>query len=1000
MLRTPCDGEVSGHWSTTWSCPPPRVPGPPLRIESDHRRNPGRVQQAPTIVRILHNRPDWRCYSSHPVVTAKTQYSLSNALGYFREHLAIGDYYQEGQKIAGEWYGIGARSLGLEGRIREPDFLALCENQRPDGDGCLTQRTNSVRRKAGSAEANRRIFYDFTFSPPKSVSIAALIGEDKRILAAHDRAIRVALGEFETFAATRVRKSGRDASRMTGNVVTALFTHDTSRTLDPHLHTHCIVFNATYDPAEKRWKALQNYEMLRARKYAEAVYYHELARDLTRIGYEVRNRPRGDFEVVGVPEAICRRFSKRHRQIDEALDALLREKPELGEGNIKSLREHLATAERSRKIHDQDPETLRRVWRAQLTPAELSDLQGIARRESPVAAQESSAVVAEEAVNWAEEHLFDRHSAVPEHEIWQAAIEYARGRNVSPTELRHVTAGRGYIRKEDDPGLVTTHEVLRRELEIVEMARRGISGFLPLLPEIPGSVGGLEEEQKVALNRLLTTRDFITIFRGAAGSGKSFVLRHVGKALEAAGYGVVALAPQTQQVMDLERDGFRQPKTIAEFLTRRTIAGNAIVLVDEAGQVGGRQMSDLVKVVASHGGRLILSGDTRQHGPVEASDMLLALERYAELRPAQLETIRRQDPKLAKARDERRQIGQYRGAVKAAAAGRLSDSFERLNRMGAIVACPLGDQQDRLAEEFVRLSGEGLSSVVVAQTWSEVHRVNERVRGALKTKGLIGNNDREITALERIDLTTAQKGDSRFHAPDQVAVLNRPIGQMPSGTQGKIVGAVKRGVLIEVGGRMVLVQSRYLDRLTVCRPLPVKVAVGDRLHIRANRRMADGSRMVNGELVSVTSVDTKGSIGLADGRNIDPSFREFVPGYAVTSYAAQGKTVDFVLFSDSAVRAATDRRQWYVTISRGRRGIRIFTPDKAQLRQNVVRSGDQPLALDLVRPELAFGRGVVMAGWERWLASWSGRAQTLLSRILHRERFHPGNRLAHEHHLA
>ena len=135
------------------------------------------------------------------MVTAKTQYSLSNALGYFREHLAIGDYYQEGQKIAGEWYGIGARSLGLEGRIREPDFLALCENQRPDGDGCLTQRTNSVRRKAGSAEANRRIFYDFTFSPPKSVSIAALIGEDKRILAAHDRAIRVALGEFETFAA-------------------------------------------------------------------------------------------------------------------------------------------------------------------------------------------------------------------------------------------------------------------------------------------------------------------------------------------------------------------------------------------------------------------------------------------------------------------------------------------------------------------------------------------------------------------------------------------------------------------------------------------------------------------------------------------------------------------------------------------------------------------------------------------------------------------------------
>ena len=71
--------------------------------------------------------------------------------------------------------------------------------------------------------------------------------------------------------------------------------------------------------------------------------------------------------------------------------------------------------------------------------------------------------------------------------------------------------------------------------------------------------------------------------------------------------------------------------------------------------------------------------------------------------------------------------------------------------------------------------------------------------------------------------------------------------------------------------------------------------------------------------------------------------------YAVTSYASQGKTVDYVLFSDSTVKAATNSQQWYVTISRGRKGIRIFTSDKAQLRENVSRSGDRALALDLAR---------------------------------------------------
>src|SRR5262249_5746070 len=103
----------------------------------------------------------------------------------------------------------------------------------------------------------------------------------------------------------------------------------------------------------------------------------------------------------------------------------------------------------------------------------------------------------------------------------------------------------------------------------------------------------------------------------------------------------------------------------------------------------------------------------------------------------------------------------------------------------------------------------------------------------------------------------------------------------------------------------------------------------------------------NGEIVTVRSVRSDGAIELNDGRVLDSSFREFLSGYAVTSYASQGKTVDYVLFSDSTIKAATSAQQWYVTISRGRRGIRIFTPDKEQLRENVARSGHRPLALEV-----------------------------------------------------
>ena len=107
--------------------------------------------------------------------------------------------------------------------------------------------------------------------------------------------------------------------------------------------------------------------------------------------------------------------------------------------------------------------------------------------------------------------------------------------------------------------------------------------------------------------------------------------------------------------------------------------------------------------------------------------------------------------------------------------------------------------------------------------------------------------------------------------------------------------------------------------------------------------------MNNGELVTVKSIGADGAIKLTDGRVLDASYREFLPGYAATSYGSQGKTVDYVLFSDSTVKAATNAQQWYVSISRGRRGIRIFTPDKEQLRENIRRSGHRPLAMEFGR---------------------------------------------------
>ena len=111
-------------------------------------------------------------------------------------------------------------------------------------------------------------------------------------------------------------------------------------------------------------------------------------------------------------------------------------------------------------------------------------------------------------------------------------------------------------------------------------------------------------------------------------------------------------------------------------------------------------------------------------------------------------------------------------------------------------------------------------------------------------------------------------------------------------------------------------------------------------------------------------VDADGRITLADGRILAKNYRQFVRGFAITSYASQGKTVDHVLFSDSAVKAATNQQQWYVTISRGRKGITIFTSDKAQLRENILRSGDRPWHW-IWRSSAIFNVSAFLAGYGR-----------------------------------
>jgi conjugative relaxase-like TrwC/TraI family protein len=872
------------------------------------------------------------------MLTPKVQLNLAHARAYFREHLAVGDYYAEHERVAGQWCGEAAARLGLSGVVAERDFLRLCAGLHPRSGTRLTARQNSTRRENGRQVANRRVFYDFTFSPPKSVSVVALLC-DERIVALHEAAVRAALSELERYTETRVRKGGQDGERVTANLVAATFRHETSRAKDPHLHTHAVVLNATFDPAEERWKALQAGGLYRVQKLVEAVYYHELKQGLLRLGYALERTPR-DFAIRGVPASVVHRFSQRRQQIDAATEAL-RARGEL-RGNVYAVRARLARTSRPRKGASDHAERLRTAWNETLTPSERQALVNLRGTPVPPAPADVDALV-----TWAEDHVFERQAVTDESVLLTAALRRAHGQAVALEDLRRALAQRAYVR---DPlgRTLTTPAILRGELDLVFAAQdgRGRHGALAPAYRPPPE---LSPEQDQAVTQILTSRDFLILFRGGAGTGKSFALQAVHAGLQAAQRPLRVCAPQRQQVEDLVRDGL-PAQTLARLLTEPTLPPGVVVLVDEAGQIGGRELRTLVQRVQAQRGRVILSGDTRQYGAVAATDALRALEAYGGLRPAEITTLRRQDPRRGPTPTARREIARYRAAVQAAAAGDPATAFARLDRLGWIHEVSDPHRYARLATEYLAAQARRESTVVVAQTWTEARAVNAAIRTALRSAGEIPAGV-PLTCLQAMDTTQAERRDPAQYAPGLHVCFVRGYGRFAAGATAEVIGAGPTGVRLRYAGICTTVKLRYADRFTLAQAVPLEVAPGDRLQLKFNGRSREGWPCTNGELVTVAAVAPDGAVAVQDAsgrrKTLLPHQRLFNRGYALTTYAAQGKTVDTVLIADAGSTAATHDQQWYVAISRARRRALIFTADKAALRVAVQRTGDRPLALDV-----------------------------------------------------
>ncbi|QJB68238.1 MobF family relaxase [Parasphingorhabdus halotolerans] len=526
--------------------------------------------------------------------------SAGGAANYF----AADNYYTKDQ-ASGEWFGKGAEELGLTGKIDAAQFEALLKGELPDG--------GRVGR-----EGIHRAGIDLAFSMPKSWSLIALVGGDKRIVEAYTESVKSTLAWAEQNAAqARIQIDGHEKLVPTGNLAIGLFEHDTSRAQEPQAHVHAVVANVTQMP-DGEWRALRNDKLWSLNTLFNSMTMAAFREKIEKLGYEVGDRSKhGNFEAAGFTRNAIMAFSTRRQQILEKVSQLSSRSPEAFQAATLMTREDKAPVEDRAALYESWKETAREVGldlpgvldaakqRAEHEPGlaerwhkSLKGVVGYARDLANSFAESlglrlsdpylpksfpdksPSQIAAACAVASAIRHLEQREAGFARTDVLKAALDTGLPTTIGQVEQavqRQVQNKDLVVGHDRASTMMTTKGAIKIEQRILDGVDLGRSATNPILnaditaehlQTLASDKSGikLNPGQESAGRLLLGSSDRTIVIQGVAGAGKSTLLEPAARLLEQDGRQVIGLAVQNTLVQMLKRDLHIEAQTVYRFL--------------------------------------------------------------------------------------------------------------------------------------------------------------------------------------------------------------------------------------------------------------------------------------------------------------------------------------------------------------------------------------------------------------------------------------------------
>ena len=882
------------------------------------------------------------------------------------------DYYAKDDRNHREssiWRGKGAEDLGLTGPV-DPDTLrSVLEGVVPDGSG------RRLGRPGKDGSFHHRPGRDLTLSAPKSVSLLAYLGGDARAMWAHEVAVKRTLDWVERNAAeTRMSEPGTGRMVRVGDQksVIATFRHDTSRNMDPLLHTHAVIANMVRG-ADGKWRTMSNEKLYANKMLIGAIYRTELARGLEGFGYRVeKTHADGRFEIEGVPREVIEAFSTRRAEIEKAM-----EERGLGEtaGNQRAAqRVTLMTRDPKREA---DKSAVMAVWEKQAKELGF-DAAALKTQAKTRSAPAKEAEPAREAVEWAVAHLAEREAVFDRAALLAGALAWRPGAVSMANAEREVARleKTGVLHAADLPGvkdMLTTEKAVAEERETIALVETGRGRGAPAMRghAVDKALrnGPLTHGQREAVKLILSEKDRVVGVQGYAGTGKTKMLKRARALLEKHGYDVKGLAPSASAARTLEAEAGIESQTLQRFLARnagvadgrltrvgekkmRAAYGKTALVVDEGSLASTREMRELLRISeVLRLPRVVLVGDAKQLDAVDAGKPFAQLQ-AAGMKTAVMEEIMRQ-------RDQ-----DLKAAVEATLAGDVRRAFDKL---GSNVAEVKPDNlAGAAAARWLALLPEAHANAgLMAPSHAIREKINAIVRERLVRDGVVHGPAFITERLVSHGYTNPQKSLAANYSPGDVVAFHRPYKRIgvEKGDELRVAGVDHKGdaVILEgKDGREVRWEPSRLAARTggveVYKVEYMELRQGDK--VRWTRNDPDLGLM-NSQSAEVMSVSGgRVTFRIEDGRvldmtSADPQLRHIDRAWASTVHAFQGRTVDTVIAAMEANHPdLTNQKTLYVEISRARDRAELVTDDAKVLCERLeAATGERIAALE------AFGAG-------------------------------------------